>query len=124
MNWRMPLLLFFAVAFYILFSPPAILSQDEPWKRIDDGLFLGEFNSKKISLIKIDPKYYAFKLLCASEKNKLRMKARQWGQKQNLISAINAGMFQADGITNVGYMKNFNHINSPRLNTRYKAVLT
>ena len=32
-------------------------------------------------------------------------------------------MYQADGIKNVGYMKNFNHINNPRLNTRYKAIL-
>jgi hypothetical protein len=51
------------------------------------------------------------------------MTAKQWCQKNNLISAMNAGMFQADGITNVGYMKNFNHLNNPRLNTKYKAVL-
>jgi len=123
MNWRIPLFLLFTVAPWVLFSPPSILPQDELWKRIDDGLFLGEFTSQNISLIKIDPKYYSFKLLCASEKNRLRMTARQWCQKHNLISAINAGMFQTDGITNVGYMKNFNHINSPRLNTTYKAVL-
>jgi hypothetical protein len=107
----------------MFFSPPSALSKDEVWKRIDDGLFLGEFNSQKITLIKIDPKYYSFKLLCASEKNRLRITAKQWCQKHNLISAINAGMFQADGITNVGYMKNFNHMNNPRLNTSYKAVL-
>ena len=123
MNWRAPLFLLPIVTFWMFYSPPAILPQEEPWKRIDDGLFLGEFNSQKISLVKIDPKYYAFKLLCASEKNRLRMTAKQWCQKENLISSINAGMFQTDRITNVGYMKNFNHINNPRLNTRYKAVL-
>jgi hypothetical protein len=123
MNWRIPLFLLFIVAFWVLFSPPSILPQDELWKRIDDGLSLSEFNSQKLTLVKIDPKYYSYKLLCASENSKLRMTAKKWCQKHNLISAINAGMFQADGITNVGYMKNFNHINSPRLNTRYKAVL-
>jgi uncharacterized protein YigE (DUF2233 family) len=51
------------------------------------------------------------------------MAAKKWCQRHNLVAAINAGMFQADGMTNVGYMKNFNHINSPRLNARYKAVL-
>ena len=107
----------------MLFSSPPILPQDELWKRVDDGLFLGEFDSKKITLLRIDPKYYSFKLLCASEGNKTRMTAKKWCQKYNLISAINAGMFQADRITNVGFMKNFNHINSPRLNTKYKAVL-
>ena len=28
-----------------------------------------------------------------------------------------------DGVTNVGYMKNFSHVNSPRLGTNYNAVL-
>jgi len=123
MNWRISLFLLFTVAFWVFFSPPSILPQDELWKRIDDGLFLSEINSSKVTLIKIDPKHYSFKLLCASESNNLRMTTKKWCQKYNLISGINAGMFQADGIKNVGYMKNFNHINSPRLNTSYKAVL-
>jgi hypothetical protein len=123
MNWRIPLFLLFMVAFSVLFSPQSILPQDGLWKRIDDGLFLSELHSSQITLVKIDPNYYSFKLLCASEENKLRMTVRQWCKKHNLISSINAGMFQADGIRNVGYMKNFNHINNPRLNTRYKAVL-
>ena len=123
MNWRIPLFLLFLVAFWVFFSPPSISPQNELWKRIDDGLSLSEFNSPKLTLVKIDPKYYSFKLLCASENKKLRMTAKQWCQKHNFISAINAGMFQTDGITNVGYMKNFNHINNPRLNSSYKAVL-
>src|SRR4030042_4057830 len=123
MNLRIPLFLLFVVALSVFFSVPSILPQDELWKRIDDGLSLSEFNSQKLTLVKIDPKYYSCKLLCASENSKLRMTAKKWCQKHNLISAINAGMFQTDRITNVGYMKNFNHINSPRLNSGYKAVL-
>jgi exopolysaccharide biosynthesis protein len=123
MNRRTLLFLLFIVVFWVFSSPLPVLSQEELWKRIDDGLSLGEFNSQKITFIRIDPKYYSFKLFSASENKKLRMTAKQWCQKYNLISTINAGMFQADGITNVGYMKNFNHINNPRLNTKYKAVL-
>jgi len=122
MNLRIPLFLLFIIL-WMFFSPPPILPQDKLWEKVDDGLSLSEFNSQKITLIRIDPKYYSFKLLCASEKNKLRMTAREWCQKYNLISAINAGMFQADRITNVGYMKNFNHINNARLNNNYKALL-
>lgn len=123
MNWRIPLFILFIVAFGVFFSPPVILPQEGSWKRIDDGLFLSEMNSPKVTFVKIDPKHYSFKLLCASENHKLRMTAKKWCQRHNLISAINAGMFQTDGMTNVGYMRNFNHINSPRLNTKYKAVL-
>ena len=123
MKWRIPLFLLFIMAFGVFISPQSIQPQDELWKRIDDGLSLSEINPTKVTLIKIDPKYYSLKLLCASENNKVRMTAKKWCQKHNLIAGINAGMFQADGITNVGYMRNFSHINSPRLNTRYKAVL-
>jgi hypothetical protein len=123
MNRRIPFFPLLTVVFWVFLSPPSALSQDDLWKRIDDGLSLGEFNSQTITLIRINPKYYSFRLLCASENKKLRMTAKQWCQRHNLISAINAGMFQEDGMTNVGYMKNFNHMNNPRLNTRYKAVL-
>lgn len=116
-------LLFMMGALWVFFPPSSILSQDELWKKIDEGLFLGEMDSPKVTLIKIDPKYYSFKLMCATENNQLRMTPRKWSQKHNLLSAINAGMFQTDGITNVGYMKNFSHINSSRLNTSHKAVL-
>jgi hypothetical protein len=123
MNWRILLLMLLVVASGVVFFPISTLPQDGLWKSIDDGLFLSELNSQKLTLIKIDPKYYSFKLLCASEKDRFPITAKQWCQKYNLISAINAGMFQADRITNVGYMKNFNHMNNPRLNTKYKAIL-
>lgn len=82
-----------------------------------------EIDSERITIIKIDPKYHSFKLLCASELGSTKMTPKGWSKKYNLILAINAGMFQADGIKNVGYMKNFNHLNNPRMNHTYKAVL-
>jgi uncharacterized protein YigE (DUF2233 family) len=118
-------------ALYMVLSPHVILSKDDLWKKVDEGLYIGEFNhpqkSKindlKITIVKIDPKFYSFRLLCASEYGKIKMTAKKWCQKHNLISAINAGMYQEDGIRNVGYMKNFSHMNNPKLNTTYKAVL-
>ena len=123
MNCRIPLFSLFIAALGVLSFPPPTLPQDELWNKIGDGLFLSELHAPQITLVKIDPNYYLFKLLCASENNNLRMTAKKWCQRHNLVSAINAGMFQTDGIRNVGYMKNFNHINSPRLNTSHKAVL-
>lgn len=51
------------------------------------------------------------------------MTVKEWCQKYHLISAINAGMYQKDGIKNVGYMKNFSHLNNPKLSKNYKALL-
>jgi hypothetical protein len=123
MNWRTPLFFLLVIASWVLLSPPSGLSQNGLWKRIDEGLFLGEVHSRRLTLVKVAPTVYSYKLLCASENSNLRMTAKKWCQTHNLITATNAGMFWTDGVTNVGYMKNFNHINNPRLNTRYNAVL-
>ena len=114
-----------------IFSPRPVQSKDNAWKRVDEGLSIGEFTSgetskiedSKITIVRIDPRVYSFKLLCASEHGRIKMTAKKWCQEHNLISAINAGMYQEDGIKNVGYMKNFNHLNNPRLSPVYQAVL-
>ena len=106
--------------FWLLLIPSNSSSQNNPWKKIDEGLFVMD---SKIMIVKIDPKFYSFKLLCASEFGKIRLTPKEWCLKQNLISAINAGMYQEDGLRNVGFMKNFSHINNPKLNNSYKAVL-
>jgi len=106
-------------------------SKDDPWREVDRGLYMGEFvpwekskvNDSRITIVKADPRFYSFKLLCASEHGNTKMTAKEWCQQHHLLSAINAGMYQEDGIRNVGYMKNFGHINNPKLNTAYKAVL-
>jgi uncharacterized protein YigE (DUF2233 family) len=112
-------------------SHRVILSKDDLWKKVDKGLYIGEFtfpgklktNASGITIVKVDPKGYSFKLLCASEHGKVKMTPKEWCRNHNLITATNAGMYQEDGIRNVGYMKNFSHINNPKLSAAYKAVL-
>jgi hypothetical protein len=119
------------ISAWTVFLPSVSLCEESFWRKVDEGLFIGEFDSliksniknSKITIVKIDPKFYSFKLLCASEHGRMRMTAREWCEKFSLIAAINAGMYQKDGFTNVGFMKNFNHHNNPRLNNAYKALL-
>ena len=107
------------------------VSENGPWRKVEEGLFLGQFDApyetlvkdSKIIILKVNPKYYSFRLFCASELGKIRLTPKEWCKKYNLIAAINAGMYQKDGLTNVGYMKNYSHLNNPRLNSTYKAVL-
>jgi hypothetical protein len=116
---------------WTVFSPSVSICEESPWRKVDEGLFVAEFDSpikanaqeSKITIIRIDPKLYTFKLLCASEHGRTKMTARKWCEKFNLITAVNAGMYQQDGFTNVGLMKNYSHINNPKLNNLYKAVL-
>lgn len=123
MKVRVLILFFSLIAFNWFFSLSSLFPQDDLWMKVDEGLYLSEVNPQKITLIKIDPRYYSFKLLCASEKGNRRMTVKEWCQRYHLISAINAGMYQKDGVKNIGYMKNFNHINNSNLNTKYKALL-
>ena len=131
MNRVAALLAFFIVNLWIASTPSPLLPKDFLWDRVDEGLFVKEFdppgnstlNDQKITIVRIAPRLYSFRLLSVSEQGGVKMTPKQWCQKHNLISAINAGMYQEDGMRNVGYMKNFSHINNPRLNNTYKAVL-
>lgn len=102
--------------------------EDSLWKKIDKGLYVGEFVSpkkssigdSKIMVVKANPKYYSFKLLDHPDGKVLT--AEEWAKKYNLIAVINAGMF-LPSMKNVGYMKNFDHVDNPRINRKYNAFL-
>jgi len=107
--------------------------QNAVWKQIDEGLHYGDFTApmkastgdSKILVIKIDPKFYSFRLLSASElaSSSISLNVKEWADKYKLIAAINAGMFQTDLKSNVGYMKNYSHVNNPRFHKTYASVL-
>ena len=126
----------FHITFFIVFVAVIVSgngtakAQDSAWERIDEGLYIGEFISpqksvvgdSKIFIIKIDPDKYMFKLFSSRELDVPNMTAEEWCKRCKLIGAINAGMFQADGRTNVGYMKNYKFINNPKINPVYKSM--
>src|SRR3989304_4364909 len=96
---------FFAILTAILSTilfPRVILPKDDLWKKVDEGLYIGEFafpgksrlNASGITIVKVDPKGYSFKLLCASEHGKVKMTPKKWCQNHNLITVTNAGMNQ------------------------------
>lgn len=104
-------------------------SQSISWQKIDGGLFFSEtfspvksdYGDSKISILKIDPHYYSFKLISAKETKEDNKTIREWVRTKGLIAAINAGLYQEDNKTNVGYMKNYNFINNNHL-TKDNAI--
>ncbi|MEO5361533.1 MAG: phosphodiester glycosidase family protein [Nitrospirota bacterium] len=109
----------------------AAVAEADNWKRLDEGLYMREFESpqksdmgsSKITVLRISPANYTFKLLTVSELGGKSLTAKEWAKKYNLTAATNAGMYQADGSTSVGYMKNFNHVNNPKVSKSYKTAL-
>jgi len=99
-----------------------------PWNEAEDGLHVAEFETDfdnaqhALTLVKIDPARYSFKLLCATEHGKEPLNAKEWASKYQMIAVVNAGMFQENGLTSVGFMKNFNHVNNGRL-SRANTIL-
>ncbi len=114
----------------VLIDASRLEGETGPWRELDDGLLIGEFQPRPqsgsgdagILVLKIDPSKYSFRLLSASETGGRKMTLKEWSEKHGLAAAFNAGMYQEDGVTSVGYMKNFKHINNGRLN-KNKAVL-
>jgi uncharacterized protein YigE (DUF2233 family) len=122
--------IFWVVSSWVCVAPRTF-ADSGPWKNLEPGLDVGEFKTTEGSVIKvptttvvrIDPNFFALKLLCASELGKVKMTVKDWCQKYNLIAGINAGMYLEDGITSLGYLKNFDHVNNPRVNGSHKSIL-
>lgn len=116
---------FLFIVFAAFLLPSAtVTAQNSPWEEINEGMHLAEFDSpiksktgdSKITILKIDPEIYEFKLLMASEQEGDARSVRQWAEDFQLVAATNAGMYQKDFLASVGYMKSFSHINNPHLN--------
>ena len=105
------------------FSGLASTSPAIPWKQADEGLLVAEFESVfdkdlyALTVVKIDPGRYSFQLLCATEYGKEPLTTKEWASRHQMLAAVNAGMFQENGLTSVGFMQNFDHVNNPRLSS-------
>jgi uncharacterized protein YigE (DUF2233 family) len=112
----------------VFFSRPVLAALPLSWKEADKGLHVAECKAAlngtnyAVTIVKINPAYYSFKLLCASEHGKESLSVKDWALKNHLVAAVNGSMFQKDGLTSIDFMKNFNHVNNPRL-SRDKTIL-
>ncbi len=109
------------LALYLQFASP---KPNADWKLLDQGLEIGTFSAsepsivgnRKITILRIDPVVWKFKLLTAALHDRKSHTARQWATDFDQTATINAGMFQMDGITNVGYMKCGDKLNNGHIN--------
>ena len=76
-----------------------------------------------ITVVRIDPARWELVLLSADEHGDEIRTTSEWAQEFDLAAAINAGMYREDGLTSVGFMKNFSHVNNRHVVKHYKAAL-
>jgi len=114
-----------------LFYPAPASQAREQWKLLAKGIEYGIFyvnpraetGDGKIHIVRVDPAQTKLKLLLASEHDKKSRTTARWCKDFDLVVAINAGMFQKDFLTNVGYLRNGLYIQNKRWSSRYKSVL-
>lgn len=127
---NMNFILVYAIPFAIFFSCSQQQKKTKPlaepapsWINIDTGLNICHFNSpikskwadNKITVLRIDPRYYHFSLISAKEEKCKAKTVKEWAREKKLLAVINAGMFLKDNLTNTGFMQNHSFINNPNL---------
>ena len=91
------------------------------WRNLEKGLDLGIFKAPQksalgdslIRILRADTNYFGLRLLNASSKDQgQRRSVKDWVNKNGLVAAINASMYQKDMRSSVSYMKTRQHTNS------------
>jgi hypothetical protein len=100
-------------------APPAV-----SWRALQPGVELAQIErgTGMLYVVRIDPSKARLRLALASEKKSASRTAGEWCRQERLAVAINAGMFQTDQRSNVGYMRDGQHLNNGRWND-YRSVL-
>ena len=100
------------------------------WKAVEPGMELRFLEAQKegvqsnspIAILRIDPALWDLELLGTSRTGESSgHTARDWCQRHNLTAAINAGMFETDQKTHLGYLRYREHVNNSHQNN-YQSV--
>jgi hypothetical protein len=84
------------------------------WVALDDGLELGRFDSGlrvandtgDLIVLRVDTELWGLRAFVPEESDGYKGRTtKRWCELGNLKAAINAGMFQSDKVTHVGYLK-------------------
>jgi len=84
----------------------------EVWTELEPGLDLARFDSRTqeseswgdLVVLRVDPGVWDLKIVAATQQTDDRNRdIREWSEDFDLIAAINAGMYQADKKTHVGF---------------------
>ena len=124
-------LVWFVAALAILLALAAPAPAAGPWQGWRPGLEEARFALEKtgpsprpeLVVLRIDPKRFAFRLLCAGEYGGKPRTAREWSRESGLTAVINASMYMKDKTTSVGLMINQGHANNPRRAPGHNALL-
>lgn len=92
------------------------------WRPLQTGVELAQIAPGPLYVVRIDPARTKIRAGLLSEKGGKSKTAGEWCRSERFAVAINAGMFQQDYRSNVGYLRHGRHLNNRRWNA-YMAAL-
>jgi hypothetical protein len=112
---RIVLLLAFttAIVAVVALVAAATTQRDRPWRELAPGLDLGRFASRTLTpagdgdvvVVRVDPHHWDLAYHTAADHGGENRSARAWTEKLGLAAAINAGMYQEDRRSHVGFLQ-------------------
>ncbi|MFN5416525.1 MAG: phosphodiester glycosidase family protein [Flavobacteriia bacterium] len=102
------------------------------WQNIIPGLEFcetmaprkSEINDSKITILKLNPKFFDFHLLMATEQTKKPLDAKEWADSFDLDIVINAGMYDlTKKMYSKGFLKGEKHTNRADIHPNYKTMI-
>ncbi len=76
-----------------------------------------------LAVVRIDPRVAKLELALASQHHQRLRTAGEWADEQHFVVAINAGMYEKDFRSNVGYLRNGSYLNQKSWKANYQSVL-
>jgi hypothetical protein len=103
----------------------AIAQTETGWRRLVPGIELGLFPAPgaqgQMQIVRVDVRSHPLRL-CSASAIQPMLTAEEWATKQKLCLTINAGMYDKDGSTHCGYMKNHGTIWPAAFRSDYSSI--
>ncbi len=76
-----------------------------------------------LHIVRIDPSKAKLRSLMSSALDNQRRTAQTWCAEFGMVAVINAGMYNVDYLTHVGYMRSGGHVNNAKWAREYNSIL-
>lgn len=123
-RWKILLILAALLAFFA----PLIADSTSGWQSLAPGMDLRRLPAKstvgdaQITVLRIDPDLWELQFVGVSSAGESSSRtARSWAEAHHFAAVINAGMFDTDGKTHLGYLRYREQVSNGHANA-YKSV--
>lgn len=118
------------LALTILLSASLAAGQDAKWNDLAPGFSIlkhklavkSEVGDSTATVVRIDPNRYQLKLLSASALDHGKRDADTWAREHKLLAVTNAGMFDLDHVSHLGFMMSNGKVHQTKLRHDYLSV--